>query len=179
MIDVVVKSVSVVEWIAVPVDSDKPLVLMELELVGIAVPVATFHSFTVAVPASAMMSHETMVHAKGTVSIRYEVDPEERADPPGVPKSPPKLLVMVEPQAPLVPSSWTQLVDDVPMAEGTPLVYFRTPLSPAACVLAAGNLPPESSPAMPLFALIALTDRTPEPSEAITPAASAPGRVQK
>lgn len=49
---VVVKSVSVVEWIAVPDEMLTPLVLMEFALVGIAVPVAIFQNFTVIVPVS-------------------------------------------------------------------------------------------------------------------------------
>jgi hypothetical protein len=49
---VVVKSVSVAEWIAVPVEIDSPLVEMEFDDVGIAVPVAIFQNFTVIVPAS-------------------------------------------------------------------------------------------------------------------------------
>ena len=49
---VVVKSLSVVEWMAVPLDIETPLVLMEFEEVGIAVPVAIFQNLTVIVPAS-------------------------------------------------------------------------------------------------------------------------------
>lgn len=78
--EVVVKSVSVVEWIAVPVDRETPLVLIELAAVGIAVPLATFQSFTVAVPVSAVMFQAAIVHAKGTVV--YNVLPDVRADPP-------------------------------------------------------------------------------------------------
>ncbi len=49
---VVVKSVTVVECMAVPEEIPTPLVEIELPLVGIAVPVATFQNFTVMVPAS-------------------------------------------------------------------------------------------------------------------------------
>lgn len=47
-----VKSVIVVEWIAVPEAIDTPEVLIEFALVGIAVPVATFQNLTVIVPVS-------------------------------------------------------------------------------------------------------------------------------
>jgi hypothetical protein len=52
---VVVKSETVELVIFVPEESETPEVLMEFEEVGIAVPVATFHVLTVAVPASAVM----------------------------------------------------------------------------------------------------------------------------
>ena len=50
---VVVKSDKVLESILVPVESDKPLVLIEFPTTGMAVPVATFQNFTVTVPWSA------------------------------------------------------------------------------------------------------------------------------
>ena len=49
---VVVKSVTVVEWIAVPEEMPTPDVEIELLEVGIAVPVATFQNLTVIVPPS-------------------------------------------------------------------------------------------------------------------------------
>ena len=52
---VVVKSESVVEWMAVPLDMLTPLVLMELPEVGMAVPVALFQNLMVIVPASIAM----------------------------------------------------------------------------------------------------------------------------
>ncbi len=65
---VLVKSESVVEWIAVPVDIATPLVLIELPDVGMAVPVATFQNFTVIVPASIRRFQALTVQAKGTVT---------------------------------------------------------------------------------------------------------------
>jgi hypothetical protein len=64
---VVVKSVTVVEWMAVPDEMETPLVEMELPLVGIAVPVATFQNLIVIVPASMAMLYAEMVQANGTV----------------------------------------------------------------------------------------------------------------
>lgn len=55
---VVVKSVTVVLVMLVPVEIDTPEVLIEFEpSVGIAVPEATFSVLTVAVPASTVMLH--------------------------------------------------------------------------------------------------------------------------
>src|SRR3569833_2906631 len=73
------KSVTVEEWIAVPVEIETPDVLIEFVTVGIAVPVATFHNFTVAVPVSSAKFHALIVHAKGTG--RYFVTPLLKADP--------------------------------------------------------------------------------------------------
>jgi len=53
--EVVVKSLVVVEWMAVPDEMETPLVLIELPDVGIAVPVATFQNLIVIVPASIAM----------------------------------------------------------------------------------------------------------------------------
>lgn len=64
---VLVKSLTVVEWIAVPVDIPTPDVLMELPLVGMAVPVATFQNLTVIVPASTSRLYAEIVQANGTV----------------------------------------------------------------------------------------------------------------
>jgi hypothetical protein len=84
LIVVVVKSITVVLWITVPVEIETPLVEMEFDpKVGIAVPEATFNVFTVAVPASTSISHPTIVQAKGTVT--YPRIPVLIADPPGVP----------------------------------------------------------------------------------------------
>jgi hypothetical protein len=54
-IAVLVKSVTVLERKAVPVEIATPLVLMELATVGIAVPVASRQVLKVAVPASTRM----------------------------------------------------------------------------------------------------------------------------
>ena len=64
-IDVVVKSLTVVLSIAVPVDIETPDVLMELAEVGAVVPEATFHVLTVAVPALTTMLHPVIVPATG------------------------------------------------------------------------------------------------------------------
>lgn len=53
VIVVLVKSLVVLDCSAVPDDNESPLVEMELETVGIAVPEAIFQNFTVNVPASA------------------------------------------------------------------------------------------------------------------------------
>jgi len=58
---VVVKSDTVVLSITVPVEMETPLVLMEFDAVGIAVPVATFQVFTVAVPWSTTIDQPAMV----------------------------------------------------------------------------------------------------------------------
>jgi hypothetical protein len=63
---VVVKSLSVVECTLVPLDMEMPLVLIELADVGMAVPLATFHSFTVAVPVSTVIFQAAIVQANGT-----------------------------------------------------------------------------------------------------------------
>jgi hypothetical protein len=55
VVAVVVKSVTVELVTFVPVEIATPLVLMEFEEVGIAVPVAIFHVLIVAVPASTVM----------------------------------------------------------------------------------------------------------------------------
>jgi len=49
---VVVKSVTVEDVIAVPLAIDSPTVLMRFDIVGTAVPVATFQNLTVIVPES-------------------------------------------------------------------------------------------------------------------------------
>jgi len=54
----VVKSVTVVLVMFVPVEMATPLVEMELLVVGIAVPLAIFQVLTVAVPASTVMLHD-------------------------------------------------------------------------------------------------------------------------
>jgi hypothetical protein len=53
---VVVKSLVVVLCTAVPEEIATPLVLMRFEMVGKAVPVATFQNLKVAVPPTAKMS---------------------------------------------------------------------------------------------------------------------------
>ena len=68
-IAVLVKSVTVEDWTWVPLESDTPLVLMELVTVGIAVPpVATRQSFTVTVSAVVLSIDQLeIVQAIGTV----------------------------------------------------------------------------------------------------------------
>jgi hypothetical protein len=83
---VVVKSVIVVEWMAVPLAIDTPLVLMELDTVGIAVPVAIFQVLKVSVPASTRMFHALKVQANGTVTYCVVVVPDVSAEPAGSPK---------------------------------------------------------------------------------------------
>jgi hypothetical protein len=81
---VVVKSEVTALWTTVPTEIATPLVLIELETsVGIAVPLATFNVFTVAVPASTSILHPTIVQPKGTVI--YPRIPVLIAAPPGVP----------------------------------------------------------------------------------------------
>lgn len=70
---VVVKSVRTVLLIAVPEDIDTPFVLIEFPTVGTAVPLATFHVFTVHVPVSTKMVHALIVAAKG--QEMYSVEP--------------------------------------------------------------------------------------------------------
>jgi hypothetical protein len=60
---VLVKSEVVVECTLVPVEIATPEVLIESEEVGIAVPVAFRQNFTVAVPASTLMSQPVIVQA--------------------------------------------------------------------------------------------------------------------
>lgn len=65
--EVVVKSVRVVLWIAVPLEIETPLVLIELLEVGMAVPVPTFQNAIVTVPESTSRFQACIVQAKGTV----------------------------------------------------------------------------------------------------------------
>ncbi len=58
---VVVKSVTVVLSMCVPVASETPLVLITSAIVGMAVPVAFFHTFKVQVPWSALMMNPVIV----------------------------------------------------------------------------------------------------------------------
>ena len=61
---VLVKSLVVVLWTLVPVEMDTPEVLIESLTVGIAVPVAFFHTLNVAVPLGASeMFHAEIVQA--------------------------------------------------------------------------------------------------------------------
>lgn len=64
---VVVKSEVVELRTCVPLESDTPLVEMLFDTVGTAVPDATFHVVTVAVPVSALIDHPVIVHAYGAV----------------------------------------------------------------------------------------------------------------
>jgi hypothetical protein len=77
---VVVKSVNVVLRIAVPVLMETPLVLIELDAVGIAVPAAIFHTLIVQVPVSTRMLQACIVPPEGTLT--YPVSPEANATPP-------------------------------------------------------------------------------------------------
>lgn len=58
-----------------------PAVEMTLEIVGTAVPVATFHVFTVQVPVSTDILYPTIVAAKGQVKYPF-VFPVDIALPP-------------------------------------------------------------------------------------------------
>ena len=60
-----VKSVTVELRTCVPEEIETPEVLIEFELVGIAVPVAFFHVFTVHVPSSTDMEYPVIVPAYG------------------------------------------------------------------------------------------------------------------
>ena len=58
---VVVKSLTVELRICVPLESDTPLVLITSAIVGIAVPLAFFHVFSVQVPVSALIEYPVIV----------------------------------------------------------------------------------------------------------------------
>src|SRR6185437_12756615 len=83
---VVVKSDRLVDRMCVPLDSDTPLVLIELLAnVGDAVPAAALRNFTVAVPESVPpieISHATIVQAAGAVAGKDGEPPATRAPPP-------------------------------------------------------------------------------------------------
>ena len=66
---VVVNAVKVVECNAVPLAIDRnPPVKMVLDTVGIAVPVAIFHTSKLTVPVSTRMLYAAIVQANGTVT---------------------------------------------------------------------------------------------------------------
>ena len=68
---------------AVPDERETPEVLIEFEAVGIAVPVATFHVCTVAVPASTSISQPEIVQAAGDTSMH--ILPGNSTEPAGSP----------------------------------------------------------------------------------------------
>src|SRR5579859_4812540 len=82
--DVVVKSLSVVDTTAVPDEILTPLVLIELPEVGIAVPLATFQNLTVIVPESIIRLYDVMVQANGMRTRSYDADVVPAAKPADV-----------------------------------------------------------------------------------------------
>jgi hypothetical protein len=76
-----VKSLVVVLRTWVPVEIAMPLVLMTSDMVGIAVPVATFQNFTVPVPASTLIVQAETVQEVG-IENGIEVVTAVSAEPP-------------------------------------------------------------------------------------------------
>ena len=67
-VTLVVHAVNVVECTAVPLEmAGSAAAVIVLAIVGIAVPVAIFHTSKVIVPVSTVMFHAAIVQANGTV----------------------------------------------------------------------------------------------------------------
>ncbi len=92
--------------------------VMVLVTVGTAVPVAIFHKSIVAVPASTLMSHAAIVHAK--LIVMYTTEPEVNVDPAVSPKVVPKLRILMVAAA--VPATFATVVVHDPADVVTSLV---------------------------------------------------------
>ena len=102
---VVVKSVNVVDLNAVLLEIETPLVLIESELVGLAVPVAFFHVFTVAVPVSITKLKAEIVAAYG-----------QTKNPLTLPVVSPLVRPIEKPTPALLPDTPVGVVNSKPLA---------------------------------------------------------------